>query len=411
MRAGMVAGMGLILASSWAHGQDLGGLLERAARDVIQKSLTPEKLERALVGQVPGQASGPRVDFHTVKTLDGWTLVARRYRPARGVPRGPMPVILCHGLTYNADFWDLDPSCSLAQYLAERGFDVWAVDLRGAGLSQKWVFKLDEAPAQLIGRALNRATKGTLGSQGHATVDLKYADWDLDDHIARDVPALVRLVRRQTQAPEVAWVGHSMGGIVALAHLARHGNPGIGRLVTVGSQVTMKDGQLFLPFLQEMLLTRQRQLAGQFVPEELISQTRTSVHNLFFNVRHVSPQVYQALGTYAMDIPSLGLLKQYSILSSTGELQDAQRRFNYAKALGNVQVPILVACGASDVFAPLPIQRYLYNHVGSTDKTLLMFGRQSGFAVDSGHNDALVGLTSRQQIYPLIERWLRGERW
>ncbi len=48
-------------------------------------------------------------------------------------------------------------------------------------------------------------------------------------------------MKRHTQAPEVAWVGHSMGGIIALCHLAKYRNPGIGRLVTVGSQVTMQD--------------------------------------------------------------------------------------------------------------------------------------------------------------------------
>jgi len=49
-----------------------------------------------------------------------------------------MPVILCHGLTYNALFWDLIPECSFAEYLSSQGFDVWAVSLRGSGLSQKW---------------------------------------------------------------------------------------------------------------------------------------------------------------------------------------------------------------------------------------------------------------------------------
>ncbi len=40
----------------------------------------------------------------------------------------------------------------------------------------------------------------------------------------------------------------------------------------------------------------------------------------------------------------------------------------------------------------------------------MIFGRSHGFAVDSGHNDALVGVGSRPQLYPAIERWLASER-
>jgi pimeloyl-ACP methyl ester carboxylesterase len=379
-------------------------MLERAARDSARKALDPENLERALKPRAEGFQTLP------IKTVDGWTLVAHRYRPTGSARAGAPPVILCHGLTYSAAFWDLDPSVSFARWLAARGHDVWAVDLRGCGLSQKWVFRLDDAPDVLVGGALRRATGGKLAPTGYATVDPKYADWNLDDHINYDVPALVRLVRKATGAAEVAWLGHSMGGIVALGHLARFENPGIGRLATVGSQVTMREGQLVLPFLEQMLRARQQQLTGKLTPEALAAMTQTSTQNLFFNVQHVSPKVYEALASDRTDVPALGLMKQYMTLATGGELLDAKKQFNYAKALGNVRVPVLLTCGAVDRFAPPPVQKYLHDHVGSTDKTALVFGRARGFAVDSGHDDALVGLTSQQQVYPVLERWLRGER-
>jgi pimeloyl-ACP methyl ester carboxylesterase len=398
-------GLGATLgAAASAQGQDLGRMLERAARDSVRKTLSPEGLERALKPRAEGVETLP------VKTVDGWTLVAHRYRPTAAPRAGAPPVILCHGLTYSAAFWDLDPSVSLARWLAARGHDVWAVDLRGCGMSQKWVFRLDAAPDVLVGGALRRATGGKLAPTGYATVDPKYADWNLDDHINYDVPALVRLVRKATGAPEVTWLGHSMGGIVALGHLSRFQNPGIGRLATVGSQVTMKEGQLILPFLEQMLLARQQQLTGKLTPEQLAAMTQSSTQNLFFNVEHVSPKVYQALSADRTDVPSLGLMRQYMALATGGELLDARKQFNYAKAVGNVAVPILITCGATDRFAPPGVQKYLYDHVGSADKTALIIGRARGFAVDAGHDDALVGLTSQQQVYPMLERWLRGER-
>jgi len=398
--------LGLTTFGAVASAQNLGSFLERAAKQAIQKELSPEAVGQAV--QRRATATGP--ELHQARTADGWTLVARRYRPAAGKAAALPPVILCHGLTYNAAFWDLDPSCSLATYLAGQGFDVWAVDLRGSGLSEKWVYRLDDAPEALIGGALRRATKGKLGSQGYQTVDPKAANWTLDHHIAYDVPAFVQLVCARTGEDQVSWVGHSMGGIVALCHLSRYQNPGIGRLVTVGSQVTMENGQLVLPFLEQMLLTRQRQMTGNLTAEELVAQTKTSVNNLFFNVSHVDQKIYDALTGPATDVPAIGVMRQYMDLASKGQLTDSKGQFSYARALGNMKVPILISCGAQDRFAPPTVQKYLYDHVGSTDKTLIVFGAQHGFAADAGHDDALVGRTSRAQVYPVIDRWLRGQR-
>ena len=397
-------------ANSGAHGQsiDFGKVFEKAARKVARDAIVGPG---GIVEGVAPDATGARSKPVPVQTADGWTLVAHHYPPAGGQVRpGTMPVILCHGLTYNATFWDLDPNASLARYLADRGFDVWVTDLRGSGMSQKWVWKLEEAPEMLIGGAVRRLSMGRLAPTGYATADPKAANWTLDHHIAYDVPALVSLVRRETGAPEVAWIGHSMGGIVAICHLEAYQNPGIGRLITVGSQVTMPNGQLALQFLREMLETRGEMLLGQIKGEEILTATRTSVHNMFFNQRNVAPEISEALGTWAVDVPSVGVLQQYMVMARTGELLDARKGYNYARNLGNITVPILITCGADDQFAPPGVQRYIHDRVGSEDKTLLTFGVQDGYAADAGHNDALVGLNSQAQTYPILERWLLGAR-
>ncbi len=399
----VVVGVFVLAVASGPSGraQGLGGLLERAAERGLRQALAPENIERAFAP--PAWHGEP----FAVRTADGWTLVAHRYPPT-GVPMpGAMPVILCHGLTYNALFWDLDPSCSFAEYLSAQGFDVWAVSLRGCGLSQKWVWKLEDTPAALIGLAERRLTHGKIPPTGFATIDPRYANWTLDHHIAYDVPALIELVRRQTGAAQVAWVGHSMGGIIAIGHLARFGNPGIGRLVTVGSQVTMPQGRLPVEFCRETIFARQKQLTGQFRGNELVAQTRTGIHNLFFNVQDVDGKVYDALsGGWATDIPAIGLMEQYMVLSTRGVLLDARQQYNYAEHLDNIKVPMFISCGARDQFAPPVVQRYLFDRVGSAEKTLVVFGLAQGLAVDAGHDDALVGLNSRDQVYPIIARWL-----
>lgn len=388
------------------HAQDLGKFFENAARDQLRQILTPSSASSTRPGARASQAIATSPQPHVIKTRDGWTLVALRYRPTGPPVPGAMPVILCHGLTYNALFWDLDPSCSLSRYLAAQGFDVWAVNLRGCGMSQKWTWNLEQAPEAMIESALRRMSSGKIGATSYASVDPKYANWTLDDHIAQDVPALIHLVRKSTGAPEVAWVGHSMGGIVAIGHLARYKNPGIGRLLTVGSQVTMPKGQVMLEYLREMIAMREKVLAGQPTAPELAALSRTGVQNLFFNVDNVLPKVYQALSGPATDVPAIGLMLQYRALAERGVLLDARGQFNYARGLPNITVPVFFSCGAGDQFAPPPVQEFLYRNVGSTDKTLMIFGRRQRMSVDAGHNDALVGLNSRDQVYPVIARWL-----
>ncbi|GIW78993.1 MAG: hydrolase [Gemmatales bacterium] len=376
--------------------QNFGKFLEKTGKDLLRKQFAPETIESVI------EPHAGSAEIHTVRTADGWNLVAHRYRP-RTRKRHAVPIILCHGLAYNALFWDLDPSCSLANDLADKGFDVWAVSLRGSGLSQKWVWKLENTSATIVGGAIRRITGGRIAPTGYATIDPKFANWTLDDHIRYDVPAFVYLVRQKTGAQQVAWVGHSMGGIVALAHLTRYRNPGIGKLVTVGSQMTIPRGQLVGQFAGEMLNERQLQL----VRKQPAQATRKTLHDMFFNQNHVKAEVYEALRTWAKDVPSVGVLRQYASLAKVGELRSADNSFSYARNLKNVVVPILISCGAADQFAPPSVQRYLYDHVGSRDKSLVVFGRAQGFRVDAGHNDAIVGLTSRQQFYPVLEQWLR----
>ncbi|MFO0908731.1 MAG: hypothetical protein U0794_10290 [Isosphaeraceae bacterium] len=124
----------------------------------------------------------------------------------------------------------------------------------------------------------------------------------------------------------------------------------------------------------------------------------------------VAPGVYEALTTWATDIPAIGLMKQYLLMADRGALHDATGKFNYAQGVGNVKVPVLLACGATDQFAPPKVQKFLYDRIGSTDKTLLIFGRAAGYAVDAGHDDALVGLNSRAQVYPTLAKWLATPR-
>src|SRR5690606_2766822 len=120
------------------------------------------------------------------------------------------PVILCHGAFSRFHIYDWGSGAGLAPHLARQGRRVFAIDLRGRGDSYA------RAPHRRVGQLLSKG-------------------WTIDDLLRHDVPAAVQFVTQLTRSSQVDWVGHSMGGMLILAHLNRSADPSVRRVVTVGS--------------------------------------------------------------------------------------------------------------------------------------------------------------------------------
>src|SRR5205085_10796008 len=99
-------------------------------------------------------------------------------------PRRGDPVLLCHGLASCAATWDMGHGPSLARWLAARGHSVFALELRGAGESDR-------------PRPLGRKSYG----------------FGVHEYLTADIPSAVERVLEATGAERLHWVGHSMGGI------------------------------------------------------------------------------------------------------------------------------------------------------------------------------------------------------
>ena len=86
---------------------------------------------------------------HFAVTDDGWQLACHRYC---NNPSYREPVVLFAGMGANRYNFDLLPDRSLAEFLSQAGFDVWLVELRGAGWSTRpgwfsplsWTFSFDD---------------------------------------------------------------------------------------------------------------------------------------------------------------------------------------------------------------------------------------------------------------------------
>jgi len=181
------------------------------------------------VYQVPNNQS----ESYFCKTSDGWDLALFRYKPAALNP-GAYPVVLVHGMGHNSYIWDLDGTHSLATYLRDRGYDVWSVSLRGAGKSTK--------PA--IGSMTRVAVINRLDEE---RIDPSKLDWNIDDHITKDIPAVLAFVKEKTGHAKVNWVGHSMGGMIICAYLERSPQDDINAVVDMAGSL------VFMPPLNKIL--------------------------------------------------------------------------------------------------------------------------------------------------------------
>ncbi len=169
------------------------------------RHLTPRERRRLRDWNV--QESSREVCFFRV--ADGWELALSVYGdPAR--TRRRHPVLLCHGLGSNRLSFDIDREHSLAAWLVEQGFDVYSIDLRGHGLSER------PGPERTRDR------------------------WGFVEYCELDVPAAIDTVLARTGAERLHFVGHSMGGILLYAHTAV-AEPRIRSGVAIGSSLDYSD--------------------------------------------------------------------------------------------------------------------------------------------------------------------------
>lgn len=296
---------------------------------------------------------------------------------------GAPPVVLCHGISSNHRFWDLEPGRSLVEDLWEQGFDVWNLDLRGHGDAVRDEQGRRQAP-----------------------------DWSVDDYGTGDLPAVFDLVLQRTGASELSYVGHSMGGMVLAIYLATHPDPPLSAAVVVGSPLDFRD--------PDDLLALALRVAGpakglRFVPTpagaRVLAVTRRDTvgrfDELLHNPENLDRRAEARMFRSVVSPLSRGEMRQFA-LASDGEFRSADGAVVWRERLDGVDVPMLFVAGRADRVAnPDRVWSY-YDAVGSDDKAFVVLSRANGFHGDYGHLDLGVGDHAAEDLYPLVTTWLAG---
>jgi pimeloyl-ACP methyl ester carboxylesterase len=339
-------------------------------------------------------------------TSDDWTLVIYRHRPERLDP-GRLPVVLCHGVGSNSSIFNLSDDLSFAQYLAERGWDVWNVNLRGAGSSTKPLFhKLREIVTPTIPELPDRLP--------NVTVIPDQFNWTMDDHALKDLPAIFDLVLKETGRDRLVWVGHSMGGAILL--MAAERRPEI-REHVAGAALLATSLTTEEPLNDIMVeIKRDRDLLKfiyLIVNTRLPTITMGAAENfepdvLFYNRSNVGADAIRSMVILNTEDIAAGVIDQIADGLADGRLRSHDRTIDYSDpaALAGVKFPVLFIAGRVDDVAPTPAVKRVYDAVGSADKTIRVMSRTNGYSADYGHMDLLMGRNAPEEVYPYIAEWI-----
>ncbi|HEY8206418.1 MAG TPA: alpha/beta fold hydrolase [Myxococcaceae bacterium] len=310
---------------------------------------------------------------------DGWR-IAVFHRPAAR-RRFREPVLLCHGFAINRHTFEFDPPYSLAHALSEAGFDCFTVEWRGTGASHR-------PPSGL------------------------FRSFTVDDHIRQDAPALIRLALERTGAERALWVGHSLGGMIGYAVAQGPEVERLGGLVVLGSPVFYR----FQPWVGRALQLgalaawpyglRHRFLTLTMAP--FLGYLRLPQDDLLLNPMHVPGAIQRRVVARAMSTIGRGVLLQQRDWVVNDCFRSADRAVDYREGIRHLRLPLLVGGGSQDRLAPPAALQAQFDLAGSSDKTLVVFGRDRGDQMDYGHGDLVYGQGAPAEVYPLLRRWLEA---
>lgn len=317
-----------------------------------------------------------------VKTEDGLTLCLRRVRARTdGAAKGASTrtVMLLHGLAANHRGLHFR-GCSLADWLAGRGFDVWLPELRGHGDSQ---------------------------CHGHR--------WVLDDYLRYDLPALLGAIRERSGSEQVSWVGHSMGGILLFCYAILNPDAPIARAVTIGSAVDFKVGKTGFAQLLHVrgAIERFERIPYRRPMRALAPLVARGVHAIGgFNAwaENIDPLVHREIYANCMhDIPTSLLSSLATTFEPSGlRMQDG---FCFLQHLEDFHVPTRMLGGSRDEQVPAEAVAHSADLLGEHAYALI-FGPDSPGAQATehhyGHWDLIIGRRAPLETWPAIAAWLES---
>lgn len=280
-------------------------------------------------------------------------------------------MLLLHGLSANrfAFHW---PGRSIASYLAAQGFDCYVGELRGAGQS------LPNVPS-----------------------------WTFHDYLEQDVPALLERVRDASGHRRVHFIGHSMGGILAMCHGIVGGNDELLSVTTLGSALDFGLGSSGFGPLQRVrfLLERINSVpwgTAMHLLSPLLARISDPLAGFNFHPTNAEAALVRAVHANVFGPIPMALLGSLATALEPGGLKSRHGDPFQARA-SSLKTPLLMIAASDDRQCPLVA---LEATAAATGAKVLHFGTRYGHRAEYGHFDLLLGKHAPDEVWPQLLNWL-----
>ena len=168
---------------------------------------------------------GFEAELHYATTPDGYKLhLVRVVHPLIRAARLPLkrPIIFNHGFLECSTIWlvnaqNVRPTLERANYCSELNIDEAWLNARNDSINGPFLLANQGYDVWLM------SMRGTDYSQGHTSLspkEAKFWDFSLDDFALGDVPTVIEFVLDRTGAPKVAYAGHSQATFAIFGLLA-----------------------------------------------------------------------------------------------------------------------------------------------------------------------------------------------
>jgi len=325
--------------------------------------------------------------LHEVRTADGMSLMMISKRPVDGDPH---PVLLVHGLGQNRYSWHLSGR-SFANFLVQRGYWTFNLELRGHGLSR------------------------TLGSR-HPR--------DLDEYVLLDVPAALDQIAELAGGSLPFFVGHSLGGMIGY-RLEPATTQRLKGMISVAGPFYFGQGNLPLRALAKLGRPALDLSVIRLVPtlplpiDAVGTAVRASLpfwdfpYNFFpvqvWCPRSIERDLLRERIADGFDRTSANILRQMVVWAARGRFMDKGDEAEDDRRLAAFDIPLLCLAGDRDTAVPLGSIEPGFERVGAADKTLRLYGEERD-GVPFGHCDLICGRHAPRIVWPEVAAWLDARR-
>ena len=315
-------------------------------------------------------------EVHTVTTSDLWHIQLFRFKAKTGPGE---PVLMCHGFMSNHNNFSNPPGESMAETFAEKGYDVWLIDLRG-----------NQSSVPPFGQSLN--------SPG------------LDDYLLRDIPAALEFIRNATGYPKIHWVGHSMGGMLLYAYDAAFGPGLLASATTLGSPIGFEGVPFSRIGIAVLFAFRKasRRLfrGGQWLVAAFNSMIHPKFEHVPVNWDNMNPRFDTAMMFSAIEAPPIPVAKEMAFALENRMLRVKNGTVDVFAGLKKLGVPLYAIFGAADPFVTIDTIESFFTALPNPDKRLLVLSKDNGHAADYSHVDLVYGVQARKDVYEPILQWI-----